>query len=170
MDREAIGEYIKELRKKRGLTYAQLGELAGLSDSYISRIEKGKIKTPSADTLGKLASHLGVTKQHLLERFGYIEPAVQIDEIDEIDEVRETHESRKDDVSKELDVRSRFPVKVDLAHFLSDEDLYDIYYGGRQISKRDRKILMLMLFRMALPDSHYNKPSQGKKEPEVEES
>ena len=38
------GKRIKEMRKKAGLTQAELAEKLGISQSYISRIEKKVIK------------------------------------------------------------------------------------------------------------------------------
>jgi len=38
-----ILEKIAEYRKKRGLTQAELAELAGISQQYMSNIERGKV-------------------------------------------------------------------------------------------------------------------------------
>lgn len=48
---------IKELRKKAGLTQAQLAELAGVSQSLIARIEAGSVD-PRLSTVNKIVSVL----------------------------------------------------------------------------------------------------------------
>lgn len=47
---EIIGEKIKELRKKRNLTQAQLGEMIGVKKSQISKIENN-VKNVTFDTI-----------------------------------------------------------------------------------------------------------------------
>ena len=37
-----FGQRLREIRKKHGMTQAELGEKTGLADKYISRIETGK--------------------------------------------------------------------------------------------------------------------------------
>ena len=53
------GEKIKELRKKRGLTQKQLGDLCGMADSAIRRYENGRAN-PKIETLQKIADALDV--------------------------------------------------------------------------------------------------------------
>lgn len=44
----------KELRTKKGLTLRQVEEKTGISNSYLSQLENGKIIKPSFDTIEKL--------------------------------------------------------------------------------------------------------------------
>lgn len=55
----ALGERIRRARVRRGLTLAELAELAGVSKSLISQIERG-VAAPSIDTVRKVASALQV--------------------------------------------------------------------------------------------------------------
>ncbi len=55
----SVGIRIRWLRKKRGLTLKQLGEMAGVSMSYLSQIENGHANTNLA-TLQKISSSLHV--------------------------------------------------------------------------------------------------------------
>ncbi len=57
---------IKEMRKKAYLTQAELAELTGISDGYISRLETGKVM-PTADTLWKIAKAIGCKVDDLYE-------------------------------------------------------------------------------------------------------
>ncbi len=61
----SFGKRISELRKKEGITLAQLGDVAGISKSGVSHWEKSNI-VPSADILAKLAVFFGVTVDYLL--------------------------------------------------------------------------------------------------------
>lgn len=64
MDLERLGETIKALRRRHGLTQSQLaGE--ELTKGYISQIEHGRI-APSIRTLGLLAGRLGCTLPDLV--------------------------------------------------------------------------------------------------------
>ena len=45
-----VGERIKELREKRGLTVNKLANLAGISQSYLRDVELGN-KNPTVETL-----------------------------------------------------------------------------------------------------------------------
>ena len=58
---------MKSLRKKRGLTQEQLGNLADASQSYISRIENGYIKTLTIYKLEKLSEVFGLESWELLK-------------------------------------------------------------------------------------------------------
>lgn len=57
---------IAVLRAKRGLTQAQLSELAGVSRDSISAIESRQIRRVRLTTLARLAGALGVELEELL--------------------------------------------------------------------------------------------------------
>ncbi len=57
-----LGERLRELRKRRKMTLAQLAEGAGLSIGYLSQIERD-LAEPSINALVAIAQHLGVTVQ-----------------------------------------------------------------------------------------------------------
>lgn len=56
---------IKEQRKKRGLTQAELADLAGVSRSHLTDIENGK-KRAHEDHIRAIASALGIPPRELL--------------------------------------------------------------------------------------------------------
>lgn len=68
-----IGFYLKELRLKNNLTTKQAEVKTGISNSYISLIERDKRK-PSAEILNKLAKAYGVKTEDLLRFIGYLPP------------------------------------------------------------------------------------------------
>jgi len=62
----ALGERIRELRKEKGWSQAELGELVGTDSQHISRYETGRI-TPSVDALVRLAAALDVSTDYLVK-------------------------------------------------------------------------------------------------------
>jgi len=70
----AMGHRLRELRLAKDLTHAQVGEAAGISRSYVSRLESGEVGLPSRDVLRRLAAVLGTSRDDLLRAAGYLEP------------------------------------------------------------------------------------------------
>ena len=68
-----FGRKIKEYRKKKNLTQAQLAELVNVDDKHISCIESGK-NFPSPDLIERLATSLDVEPKDLFE-FYYLKDA-----------------------------------------------------------------------------------------------
>ena len=56
---EWVGTRIKERRKEKGLTQADLAERSGLQQPQVSRLEAG-VHSPSFKTLSKIAKALGI--------------------------------------------------------------------------------------------------------------
>jgi transcriptional regulator with XRE-family HTH domain len=67
-----IGDRIKALRKKRGLTQVQLSRLSGVSQSNVSQYER--FIEPSASALSKIATALDTTVDYLVGRTDDPEP------------------------------------------------------------------------------------------------
>lgn len=67
MDFLLIGQRIQQERKNRKLTQAQLAELSGITDKYLSNIETGKDQC-SLNTLLSLANSLNVSIDYLLDK------------------------------------------------------------------------------------------------------
>ena len=65
MDNIKTGKFIAELRKEKGLTQQQLGDLLNLSNKTISKWESGG-GSPDLSNLPLLANALGVTADELL--------------------------------------------------------------------------------------------------------
>lgn len=57
---ERVGQEIRHLRKARGATLSELSKCAGLSQGYLSQIERG-ISSPSVKALHSISRALGVT-------------------------------------------------------------------------------------------------------------
>lgn len=63
-----VSKNIKKYRKARKLSQDKLSKLADISQATIIKIESGGIKSPSIDTVQKIAKALGVDINHLLEK------------------------------------------------------------------------------------------------------
>ncbi|WP_068964055.1 helix-turn-helix transcriptional regulator [Desulfosporosinus sp. BG] len=57
LDKKALGEFIKQKRKEKGLRQNQVSLIANLSRNYVSDIENGRYM-PSVETLSRLATCL----------------------------------------------------------------------------------------------------------------
>ena len=57
------GENIRRIRKERGLTQKQLGELVGASEAYIRAYESGR-RNPKPSSLEKIEKALAVNPEN----------------------------------------------------------------------------------------------------------
>ncbi len=69
-----LGRRIKQLRHALDLTHAQVAERAGISRSYVTRLEADQVDLPSKEVLPRLAEALGTTRDDLVRAAGYIAP------------------------------------------------------------------------------------------------
>jgi len=69
---QTLGEYLREQRQAARLSVRQLSELAGVSNPYLSQIERG-LKKPSAEILNQLAKGLQVSSESLYIRAGLLD-------------------------------------------------------------------------------------------------
>jgi transcriptional regulator with XRE-family HTH domain len=70
---ESLGDYLKEQRVSARLSLRQLAEQAGVSNPYLSQIERG-LRKPSADVLQQIAKALRISAEQLYIRAGIISP------------------------------------------------------------------------------------------------
>jgi len=68
MNKIKFGDYVRELRIKKGLTLRAAADEMGYASPYISRIESGLEKPPSRECLVKMAKTYGVAEETLIER------------------------------------------------------------------------------------------------------
>lgn len=70
-----LGAYLREQRENAQLSLRQLAELAGVSNPYLSQIERG-LKRPSAEILQQIARALQVSAESLYVRAGILDERV----------------------------------------------------------------------------------------------
>ena len=71
----SLATYVIEKRSEAGLRATDLASASGLTKSYISELERGKIALPNADIRRRLARALGVSHLDLLVAAGEITSA-----------------------------------------------------------------------------------------------
>ena len=70
---ESLGEYLKEQRVASRLSLRQLAQQAGVSNPYLSQIERG-LRKPSAEVLQQIAKALRISAEQLYIRTGIVSP------------------------------------------------------------------------------------------------
>ena len=68
----SFGQYITQLREDKAISQRRLADIAGLTNSTISRIEADSVN-PDPNTLEKISIALGVDKALLFTKCGYSE-------------------------------------------------------------------------------------------------
>ncbi|MEU3481389.1 helix-turn-helix domain-containing protein [Streptomyces sp. NPDC033754] len=67
-----LGEYLREQRRTAQLSLRQLAEAAGVSNPYLSQIERG-LRKPSAEVLQQVAKALRISAETLYVRAGILD-------------------------------------------------------------------------------------------------
>jgi transcriptional regulator with XRE-family HTH domain len=70
---ESLGDYLKEQRVAARLSLRQLADQAGVSNPYLSQIERG-LRKPSAEVLQQIAKALRISAEQLYIRAGILSP------------------------------------------------------------------------------------------------
>ncbi len=106
-----LGEFIRRQRELAQLSIRQLAELCGISNPYLSQIERG-LRTPSSMILQSLAKGLRLSAETLYAQAGILDPQ----ETEESDVVKAIMHDRY------LSARQR-------------EMLIDMYHSFRQVNE-----------------------------------
>ncbi len=67
-----LGDFIREQRRTARLSLRKLSDVAGISNPYLSQIERG-LRKPSAEILQSIAKGLRISAETLYERAGLLE-------------------------------------------------------------------------------------------------
>jgi len=88
---EAFGAFVKAQRQLANISQRQLAKASGMSDSYLSQIERGQYR-PSAEVLRGIAQALGMAPAALFTQFGLLDtsddqtPPISVEEAIRLDE------------------------------------------------------------------------------------
>lgn len=88
---EAFGTFVKAQRQLANISQRQLAKASGMSDSYLSQIERGQYR-PSAEVLRGIAQALGIAPAVLFGQFGLLDtdneasPRVTVEEAIRLDD------------------------------------------------------------------------------------
>lgn len=80
-----LGEFIREQRRIGHLSLRKLSEMAGVSNPYLSQIERG-LRKPSAEILQQIARALEISSETLYVRAGILEERPEGDDL--VSEIR----------------------------------------------------------------------------------
>ena len=83
MKLEDLGSFIREQRRSARLSLRKLSDLAGISNPYLSQIERG-LRKPSAEILQAIAKALRISAETLYVRAGILEEDRELDLVAEI--------------------------------------------------------------------------------------
>ena len=123
--------YLRDLRSKRGLSVLELSEIAGVSQSYISRLENGNREWPSLKTIISLSEALDVYPSHMFRVILYGSQNNKEECIDIIEFVRSSKISLGGIYVKEKD-------KKHLIEMLSSSlRFYKSLYGEEDMEEKD---------------------------------
>lgn len=121
--RAVLGFRVREIRKRLGKTLQEVGEVAGLSKSTVSKIENGTLSV-SYDNLVRLANALAIDVSELFAGASS-EPAVQANSRRSLvrsgdGDVYETEQYRYEMLCSDLQPKKMFPIVATLrAHTVS---------------------------------------------------
>src|SRR3990172_4060584 len=76
-----LGAFIRDQRRNARLSLRKLSERAGISNPYLSQIERG-LRKPSAEILQAIAKGLRISAETLYVRAGILEERAQVPDLE----------------------------------------------------------------------------------------
>lgn len=116
-----LGEFIRDQRRVGHLSLRKLSEMAGISNPYLSQIERG-LRRPSAEILQQIARALEISSETLYIRAGILEEREGADLVAEIRRDPGLSEEQKKTLIR---IYSSFRHENDLVAGSSEEELAD---------------------------------------------
>ncbi|MDE2837092.1 MAG: helix-turn-helix transcriptional regulator [Chloroflexota bacterium] len=123
---EHIGQTLKRLRGDTSIRAVQ--RLTGVSNAYLSQIEKGT-RHPGPRLLRRLAALYGVSVHDLLRKAGYLDREDEEQHVDEEAEVERAYQFVLADPVFRVGTRPRGPLSTESKRFIVE--LYERYSGKR---------------------------------------
>lgn len=71
-DKTLLSKYLRRLRQAKNESLRDVERDTGISNAYLSQLERGKASRPSPDKLHALADHYNVPYEELMRAAGYI--------------------------------------------------------------------------------------------------
>lgn len=72
---DELAKRLSQLRKLKGVSLRQMETATGISNAYLSQLERGVAAQPAPEKLKRLAEFFGIAYETLLEAAGYLEQA-----------------------------------------------------------------------------------------------
>lgn len=70
---QRLGEELKRARDERSLSLQGVAEPANITATYLQKLERGVVDTPSPRVLSRVANALGISYLRLMELAGYLD-------------------------------------------------------------------------------------------------
>ena len=128
-----LGEFIREQRRVGQLSLRKLSELSGISNPYLSQIERG-LRRPSAEILQQIARALSISAETLYVRAGILEPRDGSPDL--VAEIRRDPHLDEDQKRALVHIYESFRTDHDLRHAPPDDDQPDPTDTPTPASKR----------------------------------
>lgn len=77
---QSLGEFLQSARERKGLSLREVEKATGISNPYLSQVEKGKIQQPSPVPLHKLSELYEISYAQVLGLAGYPVPTESSEE------------------------------------------------------------------------------------------
>jgi len=126
-----FGEYIKQLRLKRGYSVNELAAKSGVSNAHISRMERGLRSAPSPRIIKKLANTLKANYEEMLSVAGYLPTESgkgkvftrngQIYDLEEVLDENSTVKIAGKEVTEEQKARLRQVINIYMEPFITEK-------------------------------------------------
>lgn len=114
MENNQFGNYLKSLRLSQRMTIRKLEELSGVSNSYISQIEKG-VSMPSPEILKKLYKPLGVSFSEMMVKAGHMQ-------YEDLDDYLIGQEPELDDESRKIILEENREKRIEMQEKLKKSE------------------------------------------------
>jgi transcriptional regulator with XRE-family HTH domain len=119
--RASLGEIIRRQRELAELSMRQFAELAGISNPYLSQIERG-LRAPSQAVLDQIARTLKISSDALYEQAGFPPPGAEPEEGGVLEAIAE---------DPRLSARQRTALREVYEAFVSSSPRARTHPGGR---------------------------------------
>lgn len=117
------GSYIRETRKRLGISLRSLADITGISHTEIARIERGERESPGPETLKKLSEGLFLDYEWLMDKYGYL-TGIERD-------------PNKRDPNQLKDLSQLIGNGIDIDKI----NEYTILYKGKEVSDSEKKMI-----------------------------
>ena len=125
-DGRELGQLLRELRG--GMSLREVHRLTGISDPYLSQIEKGQ-RTPGPRILKRLAALYAVDVHDLLRRAGHLDDEGEEPRVDQTLEVERAYRYVLSDPRFRMGTRPSGPLSEEAKRFIVE--MYEGFTGKR---------------------------------------
>jgi transcriptional regulator with XRE-family HTH domain len=140
-----IGEFIRDLRQSARISLRQLADQAGVSNPYLSQIERG-LRKPSAEVLQQLAAALRVSTPLMYLRAGLLDltdghtvPVAIANDPDLTDSQKQTLSQIYETFRRENDRERDVTVKSDVTESANDNDPAPARKPAKKVARATEK-------------------------------